>query len=64
MKDMRLNIMAIFLLWLLLLVGYNVASGQEPKGLPEKPKTKLESFQKQTGAVVIKGYSEIGRISA
>ena len=28
------------------------------------PKTKLEAFQAQTGTVMIKGYSEIGRINA
>ena len=27
------------------------------------PRTKLESFQRQTGAVVIKGYSEIGTVN-
>lgn len=29
-----------------------------------QPKTKIEAFQAQTGAVVIKGYSEIGRVNA
>ncbi len=28
----------------------------------EKPKTKLEAFQQQTGSVLIKGYTEIGEI--
>lgn len=28
------------------------------------PKTKIEAFQAQTGAVVIKGYSEIGKVNA
>ena len=60
MKNMRVDIMAIALL--LVVLGYNVANAQEPKALPQEPKTKLESFQRQTGAVVIKGYLEIGKV--
>lgn len=30
----------------------------------EKPKTKLEAFQQQTGSVLIKGYTEIGSVVA
>ena len=40
-----------------------VVAQQAPQAERE-PKTKLEAFQAQTGAVVIKGYSEIGRVSA
>lgn len=33
-------------------------------GANEKPKTKLEAFQQQTGSVLIKGYTEIGNVVA
>lgn len=35
---------------------------QQPQGAPEAPKTKLEAFGKQTGAVFIKGFSKVGSI--
>ena len=45
-------------------IACTTAHAQQPTALPQEPKTKLESFQRQTGAVVIKGYSEIGTVSA
>lgn len=41
-----------------------VATAQQSEEAARVPKTKLEEFQAQTGTVVIKGYSEIGRVSA
>ncbi|WP_169704403.1 hypothetical protein [Candidatus Kuenenia stuttgartiensis] len=42
-----------------------VEAGAQQSGTVEKePKTKLETFQAQTGAVVIKSFSRIGRLSA
>lgn len=41
-----------------------VATAQQTEEAERAPKTKLEAFQAQTGTVVIKGYSEIGRVSA
>lgn len=40
------------------------AGAQQSATAEKEPKTKLEAFQAQTGAVVIKGYSGIGKISA
>jgi len=40
-----------------------VVAQQTAQAEPE-PKTKLEAFQVQTGTVVIRGYSEIGRVTA
>jgi hypothetical protein len=40
-----------------------ILAQQTAQAEPE-PKTKLEAFQAQTGTVVIKGYSEIGRVAA
>ena len=37
---------------------------QQTEEAERGPKTKLEAFQAQTGTVVIKGYSEIGRVAA
>ncbi|WP_386071340.1 hypothetical protein ACFJIW_12095 [Tahibacter sp. UC22_41] len=42
----------------------NTALAQQPAQSDPSPKTKIEAFQVQTGTVVIKGYTEIGRISA
>jgi len=49
---------AIFVVFPLFVVAQQTAQAE-----PE-PKTKLEAFQVQTGTVVIKGYSEIGRVTA
>lgn len=49
--------------WMFVVVIWGAAQAQQPTALPQKPKTKLESFQKQTGTVVIKGYLVIGGIA-
>lgn len=43
--------------------GYSLVMAQEPKTPPPEPKTKLEAFEKQTGMVLIKGFSTVGSIS-
>ncbi len=48
----------------LLFASSSFAIAQQSAPTQPDPKTKLEAFQVQTGAVVIKGYSEIGRIQA
>lgn len=40
------------------------AYAQQASKSPQEPKTKLEGFERQTGKVVIKGYSRIGTVSA
>ena len=55
---------AIGLLFVLLILFMSNAEAKPPSSLKKEPKTKLEAFQAQTGAVIIKGYSNIGRISA
>jgi hypothetical protein len=54
------------IVWLLILSSFifNSVYAQQPaaKEPPQEPKTKLEAFEKQTGTIVIKGYSEIGKI--
>lgn len=40
------------------------AGAQQSATVEKEPKTKLEAFQAQTGAVVIKGFSHIGKLSA
>lgn len=40
------------------------AGAQQSAPVEKETKTKLEAFQAQTGAVVIKGYSRIGKFSA
>ena len=47
-----------------LVLACTTVHAQQPTAPPQEPKTKLESFQRQTGTVVIKGYSEIGTIAA
>lgn len=52
-------------LLLSLSILYAVQAGAQQSATAERePKTKLEAFQAQTGAVVIKGYSNIGKIFA
>jgi len=55
---------AIGLLLVLLILWVTNVEAQQSSSLKKEPKTKLESFQVQTGTVIIKGYSDIGRISA
>jgi len=47
---------------MILLVVCGIAFAQQPKVMPQEPRTKLESFGKQAGTVVIKGFSEIGTV--
>jgi hypothetical protein len=46
--------------WAIVTLICAAAQAQQSATVPQEPKTKLESFQRQTGTVVIKGYSEIG----
>jgi len=46
----------------LMLTGGFSCRVQQPKAQLQESKTKLESFQKQSGIVFVKGYSEIGAI--
>ena len=62
MLNTHKSIYGIILVFLILF--YATANAQQSTTPPQEPKTKLESFQRQTGAVVIKGYSEIGRVAA
>jgi len=55
---------AIFIPLSLVLIVTQVAYAEENPGSTPESKTKLESFQRQTGTVVIKGYSNIGKIIA
>lgn len=53
-------------LYLAIAIGilvFGSAIAQAPKTTPQEPRTKLEAFEKQTGTVVIKGFSEIGSVS-
>ena len=52
------------LLLAFLMVCVAEAGAQQSATVGKEPKTKLEAFQAQTGAVVIKGFSRIGRLSA
>jgi hypothetical protein len=48
---------------LILLSGtFGVNLAEEPKSTPADPKTKLEGFQAKSGAVIIRGFSEVGSI--
>ncbi|GMV31882.1 MAG: hypothetical protein AMXMBFR59_40070 [Rhodanobacteraceae bacterium] len=42
----------------------STALAQQPAQPDPSPKTKIEAFQAQTGTVVVKGYTEIGRVTA
>lgn len=44
-----------------ILVSSN-ASAQDPKAQALEPKTKLEAFQAKSGAVIIRGFSEVGSV--
>jgi hypothetical protein len=47
-----------------LLISLSAANAQQFAQSESSSKTKLEAFQVQTGMVVIKGYTEIGRVGA
>jgi len=56
----------VYGLHFLVVVGmllYGSANAQAPNTMPQEPRTALEAFEKQTGTVIIKGYSEIGSVS-
>ncbi|BEQ17004.1 hypothetical protein [Desulfoferula mesophila] len=60
--DNRLGSIAIAIV--LSISFFTTAQARQVGPQEEKPKTKLELFERQTGTVVLKGYSEIGTISA
>lgn len=45
----------------ILLVPFNMLA-QDPKAAPSVPKTKLQAFEAQVGSVIIRGYSNIGKV--
>ena len=45
------------------LVFFAIGAKEQPKGVSPESKTQLEAFGKQTGAVIIKGYSTLGAVS-
>jgi hypothetical protein len=54
-------------LWIVALIAVIVSAGacaQEQANTLQEPKTKMESFQRQTGTIMIKGYAETGTIDA
>lgn len=53
----------LFMSYFFVLITCGIAYSQQPNLPPQEPRTKIESFQKQTGTVVIKGYSEVGEVS-
>ena len=61
MINSRLYGLGIF--WALIVLSCATVQAEQAITPPQEPKTKMESFQRQTGAVVIKGYSEIGVIN-
>ena len=42
---------------------FAIGAVQQPKGVPQESKTQLEAFEKQTGAVIIKGFLTLGVVS-
>ncbi len=62
---MRKLMVLIIVLTICLSILFTVQAGAKQTTVVEKEqKPKLETFQLQTGAVVIKGYSNIGKLSA
>ena len=48
----------------LILISASLASAQSAQSQEkEQPKTKLEAFAAETGAVIIKGYTDIGKVA-
>jgi len=66
LKEVRMSMTCAGLGLLLALFMFcaGQAGAQQSATVEKEPKTKLESFQARTGAVVIKGYSRIGNVSA
>ncbi len=58
----NLHVYGLGIIWALVAFVCTSVQAQEQLTAPQEPKTKLESFQRQTGTVIIKGYSEIGGI--
>lgn len=58
------NVMRVVPIAFLSFGGFPLASAQQLAQSEVSPKTKIEAFQAQTGAVVIKGYSDVGSIVA
>jgi hypothetical protein len=44
-------------------LAFAIGAVQQPKGVPQESKTQLEDFEKQTGAVIIKGFLTLGAVS-
>jgi hypothetical protein len=61
---MNTKIIGSLVAFTLLLLFPPLVLAQQTAQAEREPKTKLEGFQAQTGAVVIKGYSVIGRVVA
>lgn len=61
---MNRRIVATLSVFTLLALSFPVFAAQQTEEAERGPKTKLEAFQTQTGTVVIKGYSEIGKVAA
>jgi hypothetical protein len=59
---MRYSIASMYVV--ALVISLSAANAQQPEQGDSSPKTKLEAFQIQTGTVVIKGYTEMGRVGA
>jgi hypothetical protein len=54
-----MNATSVIVVFFCLFAGASLAQEQKPTPVPE-PKTKLEAFEAQTGAVVIRGLQDIG----
>lgn len=49
---------------LMVLTAPGLTFAELAKEQPSAPKTKMEAFQAQTGSVVVKGYTDIGKVSS
>lgn len=61
---MNARIVGVVTVFTCLTLSASAVMAQQTKEGEKGPRTKLEAFQAQTGTVVIKGYSEIGRVAA
>ena len=59
---MNREIVSLLVAFILFTLSPPILVAQQSTEADKGPKTKLEEFQAQTGTVVIKGYSEIGKI--